>query len=79
MTTTARVRRVAISPDILVCMFETGTAWRVEQGIPEDATLRGFTLDPYANVLNLFIEHQSFEEVEVNSVAPTLEMLFKRM
>lgn len=75
----AKVKRVPISPEVLLYNMQLGTAWRVAKGIPADARLRGFTLDPYANVLNLFVEHESFEEIEDGEVAPILETLFYKI
>jgi len=79
MKTTARVKRVVIVPEILFHIFGTGTSWRVETGIPLDARIRGVTHDPYANTINLFVEHESFPEIDGGSVAEPLEMLFKKL
>ena len=79
MKTTARVRRVVIVPEILFHIFGTGTSWLVERGIPEGARVRGVTHDPYANTINVFVEHESFDEIETGSVAEPLEMLFKKI
>jgi hypothetical protein len=68
-----------ISPEALFQIMETGSAWRVTKGIPKDAKMRGFTLDPYTQTLHLFVEHESFEEVEVGDVAPKIESLFKKL
>lgn len=76
----ARVKRVVVSPDILAHVFETGTGWRVESGIPKGSRLRGLTQDPQTQCLHLFIEHPSFEEVFLeNEITPQLEMLFKKI
>lgn len=79
MKTTARVKRVVISPDVLFHVFGTDTSWKVEQGIPIGSRLRGLTLDPYQNTINLFVENESFDEVADGSVAPILDMLFKKI
>lgn len=70
---------MAINPDALFHIFETGTGWRVTKGIPKDAKMRGFTIDPYTQILHLFVEHESFEEVPEGEVAPQLETLFKKL
>ena len=76
----ARVKRVQINPEALFDMFQPGTSWTVEKGIPKTARLRGFTLDPLTQMLHLFVEDVSFEEIPIESkVAPTLETLFKKI
>jgi hypothetical protein len=59
--------------------MQTDTAWRVHKGIPKGARLRGFTVDPYTQELNLFVEHESFEPIEVSTVAPILETEFRKI
>lgn len=75
----ARVKRIPISPEILVKMMIGETSWIVSKGIPKTARLRGFTVDPYANVLNLFVEDKSFDEIDLGAVAPVLETLFHKL
>lgn len=75
----ARIKRLMINPEVLFHIMETGTGWRVTKGIPAEAKMRGFTLDPYTQTLHLFVEHESFEEVEMGEVAPQLETLFKKI
>ena len=75
-----RLKRIPINPQVLFHMFETGTSWRVEAGIPVNAELRGFTIDPNTQCLNLFIESDTFDAVDIDSeVAPTLQTLFKKI
>lgn len=69
-----------MSPDALFSVLETGTAWQVEQGIPKDAKLCGVTIDPDNDDLYFFIEHESFDEMDIEKeVAPQLKLLFKRL
>jgi hypothetical protein len=75
----AKVKRIAINPEALFHIMRNDTAWRVAQGIPKDSRMRGFTLDPYTQILFLFIEHDSFEEIDLGSVAPLLETEFRRI
>lgn len=78
--TRARLKRLTINPQVLFHIFQTGTSWAVESGIPEKAQLRGFTIDPNTQNLNLFIESEEFDEIDVDSeVAPNLETLFKKI
>lgn len=74
-----RLKRLLINPETFFRIMREETAWRVEKGIPKDAELKGVTLDPYTQTLNLFIEHSSFEEIDVHSVAPILETTFIRI
>lgn len=76
----AKVKRVKISPEAFFHIMRTDTAWRVHKGIPSGARLRGFTIDPYTQELNLFVEHDSFEAVDVHAeVAPILETEFRKI
>lgn len=75
----ARIKRVLINPEAFFHIMQDDTAWRVSKGIPKGARLRGFTLDPYTQCLHLFVEHDSFDEVDVHSVAPQLETMFKKI
>lgn len=75
----AKVKRVKISPEAFFHIMRSDTAWRVHKGIPAGARLRGFTVDPYTQELNLFIEHDSFEAVEVSVVFPILETEFRKI
>lgn len=74
-----KAKRLAISPEVLFNVMQTNSAWRVSKGIPKDARMRGFTLDPYTQTLFLFVEHESFPEVEVGEVLPLMETLFKKI
>ncbi len=76
----AKIKRVAISPDMLFHVMETDTAWRVAKGIPKGARMRGITIDPFTQTLHLFVEHDSFEPVKIDTqVSPLLETLFKKI
>ena len=74
-----RAKRIQISPDALIHIMKQDTAWRVSEGIPVGARLRGLTLDPYTQILNLFVEHESFPEVDIGNVIPILTTEFKRI
>lgn len=75
----AKIRRVQISPQAFFHIMRDETAWRVSKGIPKSAELRGFTLDPYTQVLNLFVEHESFDEIDVGNIYPILETEFRKI
>ena len=76
----ARVKRLAINPEMLFHVMQEGTAWRVDTGIPTGARMRGFTLDPYSQILHLFVEHDSFPDIDIaKEVTPLMESLFKKI
>lgn len=75
----AKIKRVKIHPEAFFGIMATDTAWRVHKGIPKGAKLRGFTVDPYTQELNLFVEHDSFEAVDVGTVCPLLETEFRKI
>lgn len=76
----ARIKRVTMSPEALFRVLETGTAWKVEQGIPKDAKLCGLTTDPDTDNLYFFVEHDSFDEITIEKdIAPQLKLLFKKL
>jgi hypothetical protein len=74
-----RAKRIQINPEAFFHIMANDTAWRVSKGIPKGARLRGFTLDPYTQNLNLFLEHDSFDEVDVGTVFPLLETEFRKI
>jgi hypothetical protein len=74
-----RLKRVPIAPENLILLMTAESEWRAEAGIPGDAQLRGCTIDPYADIINLFIEHSSFPELPKGEVAPILEVKFRRL
>lgn len=76
----ARIRRMMVNPEMLFHIMETSTAWRVSKGIPAGARFRGVTLDPHTQTIHLFVEHDSFDEVDIErEVSPQLETLFKKI
>jgi hypothetical protein len=76
----ARVKRLEISPEAFLYIMCSETAWRVSKGLPKGSKMRGFTMDPYTQKMILFVEHESFPEVDINkSVAPIIETEFKRI
>ena len=65
-----RVRRFEISPEAFPMQFTKGMKFKVEEGIPEGATFRGFAVDPMRNLLVVFVEHESFDEIPVAGEPP---------
>lgn len=75
----ARIKRLIINPLAFLHIMKDDTAWRVTKGVPKDTKICGFVIDPHTNNLVLFIEHESFPEVDVNTVAPLLETEFRKI
>jgi len=59
--------------------MQNETSWKVNKGLPKGSKLHGCTIDPYTNMIFLFVEHESFEEIDIGTVAPTLDTEFKRL
>lgn len=75
-----RLRRAILNPMSLVSLMTKDTVWRVEFGIPKDAVLQGFTIDPLTQNLILFVTHESFEKVDVtNEVAALLSIEVRKI
>jgi hypothetical protein len=69
-----------INPAMLFHIMETGTAWRVSKGVPPGAVFRGITIDPHTQIIHLFVEHESFALIDIESeISPQLETLFKKI
>lgn len=60
-------------------MFCQDSAWRMYKGVPKDAKMRGFLIDPHNQNLVLFVEHESFDLVGIEEVFPLLELEFLRI
>lgn len=75
----AKIKRLMISPQAMVNIMQQDTAWRVHVGLPKGCKMRGFTLDPYTQQMILFVEHESFEEIDLKTVAPLFETEFRRI
>ena len=75
----ARIKRIQVNPEAFLKIMQLDTAWRVSKGVPKDAKIRGAVIDPYTMALNIFLEHDSFDLVDLSSVAPLLETEFRRI
>ena len=71
-----RRKRIVVNPEVFFLVMKQDSSWRVEAGIPKTSELVGCTLDPYNQVINLFIEDNSFPLIEVGTVPPVLETTF---
>lgn len=76
----AKIRRLMINPEMLFSVMQTETAWRVSKGVPEGAKFRGVTIDPHTQIIHIFVEHDSFPLVNLETeVSGQLETLFKKI
>jgi hypothetical protein len=75
----ARIKRIQINPEVFLHIMAQESAWKMVDGVPKGARLRGASIDPYTQVLILLIEHDSFDEIDVNTVAPLISTSFERI
>lgn len=75
----ARIKRIQVSPETFLHIMKSNTAWRVSHGVPDNAKMRGCTIDPYTMTINIFVEHESFDAVDLQEVAPLLKTEFRRI
>lgn len=77
---TTRVKRLTINPEIFFKLMAPNSAWKIENGVPADARMRGFLIDPHTQNLVLFVEHESFEPIDLSrEVAPPMQVDFRRI
>lgn len=74
-----KIKRIRIHPESLVHIMTVGSIWEVVKGVPQGAIVKYCTIDPYAVEINIFIEHDSFEPVEIGLVCPSLETELHRL
>lgn len=76
----AKVMRLVVNPQQLLNVMMHESAWRVIEGIPKTARLRGLTIDPYTQVIHLFVEDESFAPVDIETeVTPQLKTVFRKI
>lgn len=67
-----RLKRVLIQPAALLSLFGTcieGKYFQVE-GIPAGSKCVSMAIDPSTMLLVLFLEHESFEAIDINKPVP---------
>lgn len=74
-----KVKRIRMHPESIAKILETDSIWKITKGIPVGSIVKGMTLDPYSQELNLFIEHESFEPVDISTVCPCLDTELRKM
>jgi len=67
-----RLKRVPLNPKILFDFLKSGIKKLSVIGFPADAEFRGVSFDAPSNSWQMFIEHESFEEVPEYDVVPEL-------
>lgn len=72
-----RLKKVSVTAEFLLDWFKVGQAWRVVEGIPVDAQLRGLALDDQNNCLAVFFEHPSFDEKPEACPVPDQVVVFE--
>jgi hypothetical protein len=75
----ARIKRIQINPEVLLHIMAKDSAWKMVEGVPRGSKLRGASIDPYTQVLILLIENDSFDEIDVNTMAPLISTEFERI
>ncbi len=73
-----RIRRYPISPEFFPHMFRAGNVMEITTGIPEGAQFRGYGIDPSRNLINIFMEHESFDIVPECESPPEFKIEIKR-
>jgi len=69
-----------INPEMFLHIMANNTAWRVSRGVPKGSRLSNTVMDPHTGNLVIFIEHESFEEIDLEkNVAPILDTEFLKI
>lgn len=74
-----KIKRIPISPDVLISVMRNNSSWRVSKGIPKTARFRGVPLDVYTQNIQLFVEDDSFEEIDIDEIIPILYTEFYKI
>lgn len=76
----ARIKRLVINAEAFIHIMANETAWRVSRGVPEKTKLRSVVVDPHTSNIVLFLEHPTFDEIDItNDVAPLLSTEFVKI
>lgn len=68
-----RLRRLVVMPEFFLCLLEPGEhRYEIEGGLPADYRFRGVAHDLREDVLMFYIEHPSFDPVELGAEIPEL-------
>lgn len=74
----ARVKRVRINAEGFLYLLTTAKMAKVDiEGVPEGSRFRGWVIEPSTNHLSVFIEHESFPEIEPACEVPELQITMR--
>ncbi len=75
-----RIKRLLVSPYFLEALLKAldGKTLLTVKGLPENARIIGVTQDWQSNMLCLFIESPSFDEIPDAAIPPDLHIEFTR-
>jgi len=65
-----RLKRFTFDPAAMTELLVAGTFVECIDGVPKDGVFRGFTVDVERNVINIFVEHPSYEFVPEGRQVP---------
>jgi len=74
-----RLKRIQIDAETFFNIMALNTSWAVKAGVPKGAQMRGVTVDPYSQKVIIFVEHKTFEEIDMTEVVPILETKFVKI
>lgn len=72
-----RMQRISIDPRMFLEMMRPNTCKWATDGIPSDVEYMGMTFDAPSGTWQIFITHDSFEEVLENTVIPQAIVRFR--
>lgn len=67
-----RLKRIELSPEILMEICIPGEAFKCSSGLPDGAKFKGISHNYTNNTWNIFVEHPSFFPVEEGMEVPIL-------
>lgn len=77
--TVRHARLYAVARGMLIEFLRQRAAWRVVDGVPEDAVISGVTWEPEYDRLVVRVEHPSFPAVSDRVPLPVRAVTFQRM
>lgn len=77
---TGKIACYRFTGDAFTMLFCTGQKSLVDLGIPIGASFKGFAVDEInENILNVYVHHDSFDEVNYGDTVPIKEIKMKRV
>ena len=75
----ARRRVLYVTPEALELLCESGSSWKVAEGLPKDTRIIGSGYDGRNNRLVLYIESEEFDPILEGEDYPQHHCLFARI